>query len=125
MLIHSHGIDDSPLTPQDISYLFYGKGDPRAVSAIFVIGPGMKMIMFRGKKTPQWKSEVVENKTEERQEIILRTIRRSLKRDMSRELRIDISKRETMAFLHSIAKAYDLSIYTCGSVENIAQLEQI
>ncbi len=121
--IHSHGEYNNPMSPADLTPLFYSEFEPGAWSSVFVITPQLKMLAFRGEKTPQWEKKNADKRGEYWTQLFIERVDRFLDINHSPEEVNIINCKAGHALLRSIAKTYDLRLFSCPSLKNIAYLE--
>lgn len=121
--IHSHSINDVPLSPEDIKVLFYPLEYPLSMTAVMAITTERKMAAFRGTKTPKWDKEKVDDLSRKWSEEVITKARARLKPGMSNE-QIDgtyaVANQQFLRFLH---RKYDIRFYSCPAEKNIAYEE--
>ena len=121
--VHSHGIDDVPMSPQDLKSLFEGADLFGTIPMIMVITPELKQVIFRGKDTPLWPTDEVNKKTEHWLSMLYESIRKRIIPGMTPEQQIGINAIVTHGLIRAISKKYDLRRFSCPVSSNIATIE--
>lgn len=133
LIIHTHGDVDTPFSPADLEALFIRPPDERAVPAVLLATPTLKMLILRGKYTPFLSiagiEEVVERMhlhdamSEEAQLFKSRYEAAGGKEPLLtadyKQALAQISNRR-MFVLTRFAHEYDLRIYSCALERNFA-----
>lgn len=118
--VHSHGIFDLPISPQDLSHLFRNVDSPTIAPMIMVITPQLKSIYFRGKDTPQWDDNFISKKVFHWNNLIESNVKNKIKYGMSKNEQIGINGQVIHKFIRAVKDKYDLRLYSCLVNSNIA-----
>lgn len=118
-ILHTHGIDDVPQSPRDLADLFAHSDSLVAEVMSGVITPKRRIFIFRGRNTPQWEKDFIEEKVAFWNTILNKRILHHLRPWMSKEQTDDINNRALTALVNQIAATYDLQIYSGSSADKV------
>ncbi len=121
--VHSHGVDEVPLSPIDLASLFVKTQSPLARSTVFAITVERKMLAFRGEDTPQWEEKAVERKVAHWLKLIYERVEKVEHKVQSQSEMDVLMARVTHAMLRTLSRKYDIRLFSCPSEENVASVE--
>jgi len=122
-VIHCHKDIEIPASPQDMRYLLLNQFELSACPLVFVVTVQRKMLIFRGRGTPQFPQDIADKKVEGWYREMIERQKRFIKPEMSESEQIGICARANHALIRQLAMKYDFRLYSCAVSENIASLE--
>lgn len=108
--LHSHPYDLPP-SPADLLGFMYSDLELDATTAVFVVTPERRIVMFRGERSPQLTTEEAARKVGLWNNNLQERIDTFGRDSMPEPERLDLNKKAQDAQINQIARTYDLSIF--------------
>lgn len=121
--IHSHGKHDTPQSPRDLRGLFLDEYNTSACTASFVITSQRKILILRGSNTPDMSNEDIDAKIKDWESMLHKRVVKFTNPYEVIDRSMEMQPIAIHAFLRSIARKYDLRMFSCPVERNTATLE--